>query len=446
MRQASVLSNENLEPTAKQTIHPRHKSTSNLLSMASNGNLKVVAAKRNALVDSSNTKSLFPVPATSAAVKKNSNISMNTTAIAKAQENGEAQVKPKDGLSRPAQRPISKVGSIAHSTSMAPMRHIPGDSQAQRAPKQQWAIKRTSKSVVYSDAQAEKDRQAPQPLNAGAMTKTTRDHALDAANPSLRQPRHYQSYPALTSTHGASRNQPSNAKTTALKRDRATFPAPSEKPEWDTALNGPSSTWDLPGPPEKGAVHPRIKQVDDDVTDATYLDAVEELPKEDHCAMLASINEPLDPIVAPQEPLIPAKDLVKTEVESEVKAEVRTEVKAVDFEANLHSVPADDPAEVSDYDEEYYDDQGYTTAHSNRSRGDNTTGATTIIFPPKVTRKDASELETAKFIVDSKRTPEEDAEEAWDVSMVAEYGDEIFNYMRELEVRINPFLSDPKLL
>lgn len=85
-------------------------------------------------------------------------------------------------------------------------------------------------------------------------------------------------------------------------------------------------------------------------------------------------------------------------------------------------------------EEEVYDEQGYTTAHSYRSRGDNTTGGATIVLFPKVTNKVKKELAIAKDIVENSRTPEEIEDEAWDTSMVAEYGDEIFSYMRELEV------------
>lgn len=85
-------------------------------------------------------------------------------------------------------------------------------------------------------------------------------------------------------------------------------------------------------------------------------------------------------------------------------------------------------------EEELYDEQGYTTAHSYRSRGDNTTGGATTVLFPKVTNKVKKELAMAKDIVESSRTAEEIEDEAWDTSMVAEYGDEIFQYMRELEV------------
>lgn len=44
------------------------------------------------------------------------------------------------------------------------------------------------------------------------------------------------------------------------------------------------------------------------------------------------------------------------------------------------------------------------------------------------------EIAAATELVESSRTQEEIEDEAWDTSMVAEYGDEIFAYMRELEV------------
>jgi G2/mitotic-specific cyclin 3/4 len=97
---------------------------------------------------------------------------------------------------------------------------------------------------------------------------------------------------------------------------------------------------------------------------------------------------------------------------------------------------ASEPEEYweEDEEEEIYDEQGYTTAHSYRSRGENTTGGATTVLFPKVTNKAKKELAEAKNIVESARTPEEIEDEAWDTSMVAEYGDEIFAYMRELEV------------
>ncbi|KAG9236571.1 putative G2/mitotic-specific cyclin-4 [Amylocarpus encephaloides] len=100
-----------------------------------------------------------------------------------------------------------------------------------------------------------------------------------------------------------------------------------------------------------------------------------------------------------------------------------------------------EPEEYWEDEEEVYDEQGYTTAHSYRSRGDNTTsGATTVLFP-KITNKIKKEIAAAADVVENARTQDEIEDEAWDTSMVAEYGDEIFTYMRELEVSFCPFVS-----
>jgi G2/mitotic-specific cyclin 3/4 len=93
-----------------------------------------------------------------------------------------------------------------------------------------------------------------------------------------------------------------------------------------------------------------------------------------------------------------------------------------------------------DEEEEYFDADGYTTARSLRSRGDNTTGGVTLVLAPRVTTKSQRELEAAKMFVDSHKTAEDIEDEQWDTSMVAEYGDEIFEYMRQLEVRTTSVL------
>ncbi|KAH6625285.1 cyclin-like protein [Boeremia exigua] len=91
-----------------------------------------------------------------------------------------------------------------------------------------------------------------------------------------------------------------------------------------------------------------------------------------------------------------------------------------------------------DEDEEYYDADGYTTARSLRSRGDNTTGGVTLVLAPRVTAKTQRELEAARHAVELHRSPEDVEDEQWDTSMVAEYGDEIFEYMHSLEEKMKP--------
>lgn len=88
-------------------------------------------------------------------------------------------------------------------------------------------------------------------------------------------------------------------------------------------------------------------------------------------------------------------------------------------------------------DEEYFEADGYT-ARSIRSRGDNTTGGVTLVLAPRITAKSKRELEAAKLFVEANKTPEDIEDEQWDTSMVAEYGDEIFEYMHSLEERMKP--------
>ncbi|OAG10122.1 uncharacterized protein CC84DRAFT_1213485 [Paraphaeosphaeria sporulosa] len=89
-------------------------------------------------------------------------------------------------------------------------------------------------------------------------------------------------------------------------------------------------------------------------------------------------------------------------------------------------------------DEEYFEADGYTTARSIRSRGDNTTGGVTLVLAPRVTTKSKRELEAARLFVEANKTQEDVEDEQWDTSMVAEYGDEIFEYMHSLEERMKP--------
>ncbi|KAK5118926.1 hypothetical protein LTR62_000137 [Meristemomyces frigidus] len=88
-------------------------------------------------------------------------------------------------------------------------------------------------------------------------------------------------------------------------------------------------------------------------------------------------------------------------------------------------------------EEEYYYDDGPTTRQSFGLRGESTGGVTTVLAP-KHTEKVQREIDDAKAFVDATRSPEDIEDEQWDTSMVAEYGDEIFSYMREMEVRMAP--------
>lgn len=230
----------------------------------------------------------------------------------------------------------------------------------------------------------------------------------------------------------------------------------ADPPRPDDAIEGASSNLEslrglaIPSSPDPATVptpedeksHPcneksnplGITHSDDGVAEPPYLDAVEELPAE-------VINYPV--LEAKPLSLIPLSYLPDPEPAAKVSA------KSVDFTALdlLSHIPDEDPAYTSEPDEDLYDDQGYTTAHSVRDQDEPTahhdlidptrtsTNATmTVMFPPKLGKKGLAELEAAKGFVEAKRAYDDFDEDLWDISMVAEYSTEIFEYMRKMEV------------
>ncbi|KAI2480839.1 G2/mitotic-specific cyclin 3 [Pyrenophora tritici-repentis] len=97
---------------------------------------------------------------------------------------------------------------------------------------------------------------------------------------------------------------------------------------------------------------------------------------------------------------------------------------------------AQDRHEYLDALEEQARTEGFTT--TGRSRGDNTTGGVNPVLAPRVTAKTLRELEAARIFVEANRSAEDIEDEQWDTSMVAEYGDEIFEYMHALEEKMKP--------
>ena len=87
-----------------------------------------------------------------------------------------------------------------------------------------------------------------------------------------------------------------------------------------------------------------------------------------------------------------------------------------------------------DFEDDDLEEEGYVTARSFRSRADLTGNATTTLVMPKLNLKAKKEVAAATSFVESQKTQEELEDEAWDTSMVAEYSEEIFTYMKDLEV------------
>lgn len=97
----------------------------------------------------------------------------------------------------------------------------------------------------------------------------------------------------------------------------------------------------------------------------------------------------------------------------------------------LASHPPYDYHEYDDIVTDDYDETGFTT------RVDSTSGLT-IVLPPSIDHAVLQELDSARMHVLATRDIEDIEDEEWDTSMVAEYSEEIFCFMRELENKMMP--------
>ncbi|KAL8754026.1 MAG: hypothetical protein Q9184_005246 [Pyrenodesmia sp. 2 TL-2023] len=145
-------------------------------------------------------------------------------------------------------------------------------------------------------------------------------------------------------------------------------------------------------------------------------------------------------VLEPSKAGFPPAQSIDPKLVAEVDQYLRTQEEndKPDIATQQKLSPVLEPEEYWDEEDGHYEEEGYVTARSFKSRGDNTTnGVTTVVFP-KVNQKIKKELAIAKELVETSKTPEEIDDETWDTSMVAEYGDEIFGYMRDLEIKMLP--------
>ncbi|KAI1101955.1 cyclin-like protein [Jackrogersella minutella] len=319
--------------------------------------------------------------------------------VAKEQEN-RSYVNPKDAFLRPAQRPPK---SLLSSTSMNHIRSASNDSQAPT--KQSTFSKRGRLLAVYNDKPSEVEKPV-------TMQSTVNNASR-----------------AYATAKGDSQRQ---------------------KKGQDWAVKDHLSevhTRDSPKHSQAGD-HSSTRQMEEDVTEAIYIDAVEQLPSEKR-PVTETENMDRDPLSDYQENIptqwhSPKLGDSVAEAESTVVNDQAADEVLPDYEEDpaeagaLQSAPVstDNQTDLSDYeDEDYYDEQGYTTAHSFR---DNTTGGVTMVMvPPKLTKKGVAELEAAKHFVVEKYV-HDSQDEFFDIGMVAEYGEEIFSYMKEMEATLVP--------
>lgn len=375
---------------AGKTLHHRNKSTPALSTLAGPGGVKN-AVKRTAFADLSNTANATRSirDESSAAPKGLSVVTEKPTA-----------------LSRPAQRPLS-VGGPKSVLSNAP---------------------NSNANVIDPNT----NHSALDKLPANPRKALTKRNTVfkDTALPSVveSEPINSQSHKPLVPAVNNTKPIDHVAESAPIASNNAVVNA---KPVNTVQVNAQIKT---------GLQHSSISISSDEPaalrSDGVYIEENGDIKLYSHHENADRMHEKPKPTSSKEKPVLT----------SDVEA---TSTKPV---AEHRAIPSEDPAparvkhdhvhlpsEPEEYwdeeDDDNYEEDGYVTARSHRSR-DNTTGGATVLLMPKVTQKVQRELGIAKQIVEATRTPEDIEDEAWDTSMVAEYGDEIFQYMRELEVII----------
>ncbi|KAI0525670.1 hypothetical protein F5B22DRAFT_590982 [Xylaria bambusicola] len=438
-RHLSSLGNEVHARSASKTVHQRHKSTGNLLTAPVTGNFNM-AAKRTALGNRNvaSRDSSDPVYAGKSGPTHNHSTT-STMVTSKAQENRvQTNFKPKDALhgafSQPAQRPTK---TLAPSASMGHIRPAASETYIPRRP-----LSKLS-SFVYRDPLQEEDRPVPtKPANTvpEAVPEDPPAQTLKV-RPSNAHLQNRQQSPGR-------KTYPEKPPTLQPKQQGPQDKQPSHQPNSTEAHvdERTSSATLAPLIPLTDVSPLYSPHADDDATEPLYVDAVEDYAEEKCELQTHKLTEITD---APQPQRVVIRTLPEPHVPEPVHPSQRSgtqpEPDLLDYNDHYPPSVVNDsvyPPYLSDCDDEEehcYDDKGYTTAHSYRSHGDNTTGGvTTVMFPPKITKKGQAEIEAAKQIVESRRTTDEIQEDAWDISMVAEYGDEIFQYMKKQEMTLLP--------
>lgn len=358
-----------------------------------------------------------------------------------------AQPASTAGFMAPAQRPRNSIA--------------PASTTFQPIGKTQTGPVRKATFVTSKDAQI---HNAPAVLRPEAATIVDNfaESAIANLNKPKRSPRHSKSQPCLKNADVLQQQQkkPLRRTLSRLPIDRSNFQdvvvfadasknAPSHSPivEVEPIEQQIAESIAEPiGQPEEvhsnavdhsDSIDIDIVQSSDiaDAQDAPFVDAVENF----HHTSLPALSEGSDDDIG----------RLREEIEAAV---LETEEHLRPIEDHARYLPLVEPTQAEfmpaatmasamseveepwDDDADFYDDQAYTTAHSFRSLGDNTTGALTTVVMPKMTAKIQNELDIARAIVEKAGIPEELDDEAWDISMVAEYGEDINNYMKELEV------------
>jgi G2/mitotic-specific cyclin 3/4 len=414
LRTLRVREDENVPPAFQnaKTIHQRNKSSPALSTMLGGGGIKA-AAKRTAFGDVSNTFS------GARPSKDDSTIPTKSGLPVAGKSTQVMQEKRSTAFLRPAQRPLSVSGLRGLLTGVTVL--AASDSTT-----------RQTGAEVGTTSQVANTRKV--------LTKRTttifKDPSLDTVDEvAIEASQHIIVSSIPAPSQAASRPIPSlrpSTKEAPISKDPV---KESRRPSPETIPVQVSEA-----PADAVAVSSETRNVEASKPDGTYPDDE---------AVLRGYQVPIPDVQEVERPVatMPVKQTQPAPAKSEAHVMVAAKSAAPILVSQpiVSQHPQPTPSEPEEYwdeeEEDNYDEEGYVTARSYRSRGESTTGGATTVLFPHANQKVKRELAAAKEIVEATRTAEEIEDECYDTSMVAEYGDEIFDYMKQLEVCKPPTIS-----
>lgn len=375
--------------------------------MAQAGGLKA-AAKRTAFGDLSNAANVSRPSKDDTALSSKTNVIVSEKPIALI-----PQEKKSTALLRPAQRPLSVSGlkSLLHNVSsmhaQAGSRHPPTENQQPSQPGIQQANTKKFASKKSTAMVRDTTIKRPEPPKSENNSNNSNEAApIPPVHRELLPPRQV-----------IETRLPQGAE-------------PSSQKMQGTVQNHPKS---VPTAEESLSLVPSSDEAAPFRSDGIYIDDHGEVQQYIFCEDNENVESHAPEATDEALRSVPVSHVTEKEDQA---LQTREQERQVDSAAQHKLPPVSEPEEYWDEEDGNYEEEGYVTARSFKSRGENTTnGVTTVVFP-KVNQKIKKELAMAKDFIESTRTVEEIDDETWDTSMVAEYGEEIFGYMRDLEVRI----------
>ncbi|OAP57431.1 hypothetical protein AYL99_08169 [Fonsecaea erecta] len=406
LRPLRVRNDENVPPESHvtKTIHHRNKSSPALTTTFAEAQGLKAAAKRTAFGDVSNIVAGRP--------SKDDSILHTKPSLQAVVKPGQALEQRRSiALLRPAQKGLKTIlaGATAYGTSKASSNAASTETVValQSATSKKTLTKRHT--TIFKDNRLavlqETEINLDQPVNE-STTETQK--VPNSANCGIASQLCLLPPPASVVVHAEPiKDTPDLYSDTSLPGIEAVNlgPALSSESSSETQVNGASST-------ASSHVAQQLQQPADRPLPKDLLPSVEPhttvVRKEPQPIPVASLVNPVDNIP----PLSPHHSYIQQRLEQEEYWD--------------------------EEDDENYEEEDYVTARSFRSRGDNTTGGVTTVLFPQMNQRARKEIAAAKQLVEATRSPEEVEDESYDTSMVAEYGEEIFDYMRQLEVKMLP--------